>query len=39
MLSKRHMQDLFRIYSIQLLQRAARNNGCMPADALHKKII
>lgn len=39
MLSKRHMQDLFRIYSIQLLQHAARNNGCMPADALHQKII
>lgn len=39
MLSKRHIQNLFCIYSIQLLQRAARNNGCMPADALHLKII
>lgn len=29
----------FRIHSIQFLQRAARNNGCMQADALHQKII
>lgn len=39
MLSKRLIQDLFLHTSIQLLQRAARNNGCMQADALHQKII